>query len=127
MTLFADGGTTASEAAGWITAATTTGSTGILIVVLRWIFYVHLPAKDAQIHDLISGHRADVKDRDSRHQTALESVIEHCKEEMTRSSDSLEEKLGELKDSIGDLSRTVKTLEGRGRPRRPPPTPGGTV
>lgn len=74
-----------SGLAGWITAA---GTVGLLAPVLYWLCYVHLPAKDKQILELLNMHSVEQeKDRLARHQSSdefkravAEQRVEHTKD-----------------------------------------------
>ena len=115
--LFADTSATdvITGGAGWVGA-------GLLAVVLRWLLYVYLPAKDAQLQLLIEGKDVLAKDLASKHEEqicrliadrdkadaekrhdfkeALNMVVTHCKEESSRATDELRRVVTEFKDAM---------------------------
>lgn len=73
-------------AAGW------TGA-GLLGLVLSWLMFKYLPAKDQQVKDLIEASRqelhekdkafvAELRDQRIEFRASLEKVVAHCEEEM---------------------------------------------
>lgn len=66
--------------AGWIGA-------GLLGSVLAWLLFVHLPAKDKQLKEMIEGKDAMMRDLTDKHRQAIDSVVAHCQSELRRSED----------------------------------------
>jgi hypothetical protein len=88
---------TAAEAAknltGWDIAPWT--GLGLVALILRWLLYTHLPAKDKQIDDLVTAYNVRQDQKDTAHAQALkesrvdfkeslDKVVSHCAEEMEK-------------------------------------------
>ncbi len=78
--------------------------------VLAWLLFRHLPAKDAQVKELIERHDAVLDAQIERHDAvlkdartefrgALETVVNHCEREMAKHADGMKT-LGEAVDKL---------------------------
>lgn len=86
--------------AGWVGA-------GLLGLVLWWLLYKHLPAKDKQIKEFIEGKdlhiekmtarfEASLKESRIEFRAALDAVLEHCTKEMTGIAATLKAELADM-------------------------------
>lgn len=57
-----------SGGAGWAGA-------GILGLVLAWLLLRHLPAKDAQLKELLATHQAAMNAKDQAHEMAVKEIV----------------------------------------------------
>ena len=106
LMLFAQATDPISGGAGWVGA-------GLLGLVLMWVFFVNLPAKDKLIRDLIADcdkHNGDiVKDfsaqvQQQRHdfQESLKFLSQQNEKYITVLSNALRREIGELRDKSGE-------------------------
>jgi len=65
--------TTATETAAWITAASGISASGILVMVLRWLAFTHLPNKDRQIKEMLDSHKDQIQAKDKQ----IDSILDH--------------------------------------------------
>lgn len=66
-----------SGGAGWVGA-------GLLGLVLAWLFFFHLPAKDKQLMDVLTAKDLLINQMATRFSDALNSVVQHCKEDSSK-------------------------------------------
>jgi hypothetical protein len=108
--LFADGQDYSALVGG-----TGLGGLGLLGVILWWIAFKHLPAKDAQLATLVERHSLDVATVVKTHADALtqsradfkeslKMVVDHCDSEMVRNDATIRD----LNDSIRTMLKTGK-------------------
>jgi len=90
---------TAADIGPSLTSATGWGAFGLAVAILGWLAFYHLPSKDKQQADMNDKHAAAMERKDQQvmtmiagHQTeserqrqaftsALDRVVEHCREE----------------------------------------------
>lgn len=75
---------TLSGGGGWVGA-------GLLGLVLAWLLFWHLPAKDKQIGEVIDKHAAEAKATRDDFKTALASIMAHCEGKVDRVAGDLAE------------------------------------
>jgi hypothetical protein len=117
-----------SGGAGWAGA-------GLLGLVLGWLLFVHLPAKDKQIAELVksrddmvkeltgsfregiveSEKRATEVDRERRedYRISLAMVVSHCEKEMSGTSAAIRRDLDELNAALAEFRSLMKELRDR--------------
>jgi hypothetical protein len=117
-----------SGGAGWAGA-------GLLGLVLGWLLFVHLPAKDKQIAELVksrddmvkeltgsfregiveSEKRATEVDRERRedYRISLQMVVSHCEKEMSSTSTVMRQNLDESNRLLGELRGLMKEIRDR--------------
>lgn len=87
--------------AGWAGA-------GLLGLVLVWLFFFHLPAKDKQVKELTDQliamtekNAALINSIADKHKAALDVVVTHCKEDSTRLVEAFRAELSNNKPKAG--------------------------
>lgn len=115
LLLFVQNADALSGNGGWFGA-------GLLGLVLGWLLFRHLPAKDAQIERIIAQHSASLERVIEKHNVSLEKVIAHCKEEMIRTSESLTRDLEQINAAAERNTSALEDLTTwlRDNRRRPP-------
>ena len=106
--LLADAGESLGGTTGWV-------GTGILGAVLSWLMFIHLPAKDKQLKELLESkdgliqgmidrHNANMRDVSVDFKNALEHVTAHCEKEISRLMESWQRDMSQLTKAIHDLA-----------------------
>lgn len=93
-----------------LTSATGWGAFGLVVVILGWLAFYHLPSKDKQQSEMLDKHGAAMEKKDAQvmkvlsdHGTeserqrnafamALDKVVNHCKEESSALWTKLDER-----------------------------------
>lgn len=94
-------------ASGWVGA-------GLLGLVLSWIFFKHLPAKDDQIERLIKSKDVAIKEMIEFKDKQIETNQEICKEEQKQAHQSHERQMemlaNTLQKQLDALGKSVMSL-----------------
>lgn len=80
-----------SGGAGWVGA-------GLLGLVLAWLFFFHLPAKDAQLKGVLDAKDAQLSVLMDRFKAAMDVVVAHCKDDSAKLVEAFRSELKLLLD-----------------------------
>jgi len=119
--------------ADWLAGAGGWGGAGLLGLVLGWLLLRHLPAKDAQLKELmtdkdnhakalVADHQGATKELIARNDAALKlaredykeslkGVQEHCERETMSLSNLMGKEVSAMSAKIGELEKTVRELQ----------------
>jgi hypothetical protein len=78
-----------SGGAGWLGA-------GLLGLVLGWLLFVHLPAKDKQLREIITDKDKQGTDKDDKFTAALREISGVFRDEMVAERKACEERFNSL-------------------------------
>lgn len=103
---------------GWLAAAGSTVGLTILVFVLRWLLYTHLPEKDKQMKELIASKdslakdladatekridamaalfRQEMTDTRKEYRESLQSILGHCERETAKISEAIRNEVAKL-------------------------------
>jgi hypothetical protein len=107
-------------------------TTGLAGLILLWLFFKHLPAKDSQLNGLLESRdrmvtevissrdntidkiitRGDNINRETREdfKLALDIVVKHCDEEISRQATMMKERDDRIDAAICDLREVLETV-----------------
>ncbi len=133
MFLFAEG---VAEEAGWLVGSSGWGGAGLLGLVLAWLLFKHLPAKDTQLTNMIDKHTLAMQNQtndfnkvlaekrseftiilnEQRHdfRESLKEVTQHCERETSHLADSMKGDLHTLSTIVKELAEAVSSLRDQG-------------
>ena len=105
---------TISGGAGWV-------GTGLLGAVLSWLLFVHLPAKDKQLRDVIHEHTETEKEQRSTHSAlereqradfsnTLKAMMDHSRVQFTDLANALREDLDMQRQGLETLQHAMEAL-----------------
>ncbi len=89
--------------AGWVGA-------GLLGSVLAWLLFVHLPAKDKQLKELLEGKDKQIEAILTRKWTMIQELTKDYKDDLKGVNEHWQTQNGLLIEAIQDLSTKIDTL-----------------
>jgi PAS domain S-box-containing protein len=123
------------EVPAWVTAISSIGVNGVLVVVLWWLLWVHLPAKDKYIKDMMDGKDAQItklidskdalsKELASEFKQSMAQVVAHCADELKDQRENTERRYREVssvlqriyessRENIHVTRNVASTIQGR--------------
>ena len=82
-----------SGGAGWVGA-------GLLGLVLSWLLWVHLPAKDKLIKDMLDTHYTRQDAAMAHFSESLKEVTGHCEQEMSMLIETWKGEVGKITEAM---------------------------
>lgn len=92
-----------SGGAGWVGA-------GLLGVVLAWLLFVHLPAKDKQLKELLEGKDKQIENILTRKWDMIKELTKDYKDDLKGVNEHWQSQTSLLIDAIQDLSTKIDGL-----------------